>query len=471
MKNNRFIFTNFLFFFIFLFIGRFLYPLGDEPDFFLKASKVINNVDHYNGPLNKNTDIYKYFRFFLKSLSENIECNIKSSPLSLFSKIDYKTCIDSASNILARFFITSGYLLLIVIPIFLKKSFYIFKKIGMKCSLHEWNLRKRVFSLSLILPSIVYYAGVLSSEQVTLFLSLLIFLFYGSSNFVAIIIFLILLIDIGSGLMVMCYYFFISIIVNFYKYFFYLIFFFILSLSLIIFFRKPLFNLISYYVPFIGDIFFHADNWMSSLGVVEKYPLILRPIITYMSFKYGKICIDTRFKNPESNSNSGFGLELIYISQHQAERIWIGSNNQINIPAYFSLYSNSLYLWPRPNMTYLLQVRGYRQPNLSWLSDANQNNPNSTAYVDLDNELQACLIAYTMSRIYQFQEDAEMSQVYREQFVTNLKNYQDYLTAPSSNQPIIYSGGLQLSGSRYGLGPGIRVSPGAGNGPAYGTAW
>jgi hypothetical protein len=284
MKNNRFIFTNFLFFFIFLFIGRFLYPLGDEPDFFLKASKVINNVDHYNGPLNKNTDIYKYFRFFLKSLSENIECNIKSSPLSLFSKIDYKTCIDSASNILARFFITSGYLLLIVIPIFLKKSFYIFKKIGMKCSLHEWNLRKRVFSLSLILPSIVYYAGVLSSEQVTLFLSLLIFLFYGSSNFVAIIIFLILLIDIGSGLMVMCYYFFISIIVNFYKYFFYLIFFFILSLSLIIFFRKPLFNLISYYVPFIGDIFFHADNWMSSLGVVEKYPLILRPIITYMSF-------------------------------------------------------------------------------------------------------------------------------------------------------------------------------------------
>lgn len=168
---------------------------------------------------------------------------------------------------------------------------------------------------------------------------------------------------------------------------------------------------------------------------------------------------------------AGFGLELIYISQHQAERIWIGSNNQINIPAYFSLYSNSLYLWPRPNMTYLLQVRGYREPNLNWLSDANQNNPASTAFVDLDNELQACLIAYTMSRIYQFQEDAEMSQVYREQFATNLKNYQDYLTAPSSNQPIIYSGGLQLSGSGYGLGPGIRISPGAGNGPALGAAW
>ena len=169
---------------------------------------------------------------------------------------------------------------------------------------------------------------------------------------------------------------------------------------------------------------------------------------------------------------AGFGVELIYVSQHQAERWWVGSNNQVGIPAYFSLYSNSLYLWPRPNQEYLLQIRGYRQPNLNWLSDANQDNPASLAYVDLDNELQACLIAYTMSRIYQFQEDPEMSRVYREQFVTNLKNYQDYLTAPSSNQPIIYSGGLQIGGLGYGYDmPGIRVLPGAGSGPARGVAW
>jgi len=153
-----------------------------------------------------------------------------------------------------------------------------------------------------------------------------------------------------------------------------------------------------------------------------------------------------------------YGNELIYIGQHQAERWWVGATNQPGIPGYFSMWSNRVYMWPRPNQLYTLYVRGYRVPDLNWLLDS--SNSESTQYVDLDLELQACLINYTMSRIYQFQEDPEMSRVYREQFVTNLKNYQDYLTAPSSNQPLVYSGGLQLSTYGYGLNvPGIRVLP------------
>jgi len=153
-----------------------------------------------------------------------------------------------------------------------------------------------------------------------------------------------------------------------------------------------------------------------------------------------------------------FGLELIYISQDQGERWWVGSTNQVGIPAYFSLWANQMYLWPRPNQVYTLLVRGYREPDLSWLLDS--SNSESTIYVDLDLELQACLITYTMSRIYQFQEDAEMARVYRDQFVTNLKNYQDYLTAPNGNQPLIYSGGLQLTTYGYGYNvPGIQVLP------------
>jgi hypothetical protein len=162
---------------------------------------------------------------------------------------------------------------------------------------------------------------------------------------------------------------------------------------------------------------------------------------------------------------ANLGVELIYLGQHQAERWWLGSTNQPGIPSYFSLWSNSLYVWPRPNQLYTLYLRGYRQPNLDWLNDS--SNSQSLNYVDLDLELQACLISYTMSRIYQFQEDPEMSKVYRDQFVTNLKNYQDYLTAPSSNQPLIYSGGLQLSTYGYGFNvPGIRVLPSSSSVPS-----
>jgi hypothetical protein len=166
---------------------------------------------------------------------------------------------------------------------------------------------------------------------------------------------------------------------------------------------------------------------------------------------------------------SNYGNELIYISQDQGERWWVGSNNQPGIPAYFSLWSNSLYLWPRPNQLYTLYLRGYREPNYNWLLDS--TNSESLNYVDLDLELQACLMTYTMSRIYQFQEDAEMARVYREQFVTNLKNYQDYLTAPNGNQPLIYSGGLQLSSFGYGMNvPGIRVLPSSTSIPSA-VAW
>jgi hypothetical protein len=282
MSNNKFILKNFLFFFLFLFIGRFLYPLGDEPDFFLKASKVIRNIDHYNEPLNRHTDIYSYIRFLLHSLSENINCNIQSSPTSLFAKIDYYSCADNINNNLIRFFVSSCYLLLIMIFIFFDKSYFLLKKAGLNLSSKEWNLRKKIISLSLIFPSLIYYLGLLSNEQVTLMLSLLLFLFRGSTHLSAILIFLILLIDVGSGLMVLIYYVFISIVLKFIRYFYFWLYFFILSFLTILFFRENLFNFISAYIPYIGEIFYNSTFFSKDIN--EKYPIVLRPIITYMSF-------------------------------------------------------------------------------------------------------------------------------------------------------------------------------------------
>jgi hypothetical protein len=284
MINNKFIVRNFLFLFLFLFIGRFLYPLGDEPDFFLKSLKVIKNVDYYNPVLNRHTDVYLYVRFLLDGLSESVACNIKSSPTSFFAKIDYKTCTDSLNNNLTRFLLSSCFLLLIIMPFFLDKSYNLLKKIGLNCSFHEWNLRRNILSLSLIFPSIIYYLGILSNEQVTLMLALLLFLFRGTTHLSAVLIFMILLIDTGTGLMVLIYYIFISIILYFYRYFYYWLYFFALSFLIVLFFRENLINFISYYITYIGTVFYNANEWMKADGIIEKYPIILRPLITYLSF-------------------------------------------------------------------------------------------------------------------------------------------------------------------------------------------
>jgi hypothetical protein len=94
---------------------------------------------------------------------------------------------------------------------------------------------------------------------------------------------MILLIDVGSGLMVLFYYVFISIILYFYRYFYYWLFFFLFSFLILIFFRQDLYNFISNYIPYIGEIFYNSENFFSK-DVKDKYPIILRPIITYLSF-------------------------------------------------------------------------------------------------------------------------------------------------------------------------------------------
>ena len=128
----------------------------------------------------------------------------------------------------------------------------------------------------------IYYLGILSNEQVTLALSLLLFLFRQSKHLSAVLIFTILLIDVGSGLMVLFYYVFISIILYFYRYFYYWLFFFLFSFFILLFFRQDLINFISNNISYIGEIFYNSEQY--SKDVKDKYPIILRPVITYLSF-------------------------------------------------------------------------------------------------------------------------------------------------------------------------------------------
>ena len=159
------------------------------------------------------------------------------------------------------------------------------------------------------------------------------------------------------------------------------------------------------------------------------------------------------------------GNELILLPQSYAESIWVGTSNQAGIPAYYSQWSNAIKLWPKPNDVYALIIRGYRTASLTWLSDS--NNAASVDYVDINQELHMPLVNYAMGRIFQFQEDREMADTYMRFFQLGIKNYMDSLTAPSSNQPLILSGGLQ---NQFG-GPWSWILPGAANGVPLGRLW
>ena len=162
--------------------------------------------------------------------------------------------------------------------------------------------------------------------------------------------------------------------------------------------------------------------------------------------------------NLVNNTNSG--NELIYIDQFKAEQIWVGTNDQSDIPAYWSIWAGQINLWPKPNDVYSITMRGYRVPSLTWLS---QPDSNSTDYVDLDTEFHMMLVNFVMMRIFQYQEDPEMAAVYQRHFQEGVAIAQQNLSAPNSNQPLILSGGLQLTpyGYWWDNTPGISVMPGS----------
>lgn len=154
------------------------------------------------------------------------------------------------------------------------------------------------------------------------------------------------------------------------------------------------------------------------------------------------------------------GNKLIYIDNFKAETVWTGTNDIAGIPTYFSLWAKTLQIWPKPDIVYSLTVRGYRKPSYEWLTDTGQN-------IDLDDEFHIMLVNFVVARLFQFQEDPQMAQVYMGQFESGIILQKDNLTAPNSNQPLILSGGFETnpySWQRYMSNLAIRaVATGAWN--------
>lgn len=162
------------------------------------------------------------------------------------------------------------------------------------------------------------------------------------------------------------------------------------------------------------------------------------------------------------------GLELIYIDQFKAEQIWNGTSDTPGQPVYWSLWGGGLNIWPKPDDAYSFTIRGYRVPDLSWLND--YNNPQSTNYVDLDQEFHLMLVNFVMMRVFQYQEDPEMAAVYQRHFQEGVAIAKDNITAPNSNQPLVLSGGLQLERTYWNRnGFGFALLPGGPGNYGYGV--
>ena len=132
---------------------------------------------------------------------------------------------------------------------------------------------------------------------------------------------------------------------------------------------------------------------------------------------------------------AGGGVRLTLIDHADGEALWLGAGDQSGTPRHFSIWEQSLHLWPKPEGAVTLNLRGYRKPT-AWYDSG-------TTVVDADDRFHQSLVYYAIAQVYQLQEDLEVAQFYRQSFDEAVRlAAADVLRVPS-HRPLV------LSGSRF----------------------
>jgi hypothetical protein len=142
--------------------------------------------------------------------------------------------------------------------------------------------------------------------------------------------------------------------------------------------------------------------------------------------------------------SSTSGNRLTLIDYNNAEDIWLGNTDVPSRPYFFSFWDKKLQLWPKPDAVYPIVLRAFRNPVYTWLSNTEET-------IDLDEWFHALLPYFVLARVYQRQEDAQLSQMYLNSFEQGVGLARRDLMKASSSQPVIMSAGRQYPTMRRWL--------------------
>lgn len=131
---------------------------------------------------------------------------------------------------------------------------------------------------------------------------------------------------------------------------------------------------------------------------------------------------------------SSSGVRLQMIAHDDAEETWLGDANVASRPLFYTIWKKKIYLWPKPAGIYTLTVRAYRNPLYTWLDSI-------LVAVDADEWFHVQLAYFVLARVFQRQEDPQMSAMYMQSFEQGVGiSRRDVMATPSA-RPLILSGG------------------------------
>ena len=319
-KSGLYFFFTYL---VLMILYRFIMPFGDEPDFSVRTKEIFDSDFHILYP-------YQVYNLLYSFVGINSICSVDSKPLSLIANINSKLCIQDAKQVMLRTLLSTLSLIPVLLFILFRRKIY---------SGTSFDLRSDTVAITLLLPSSIYYIGLLSVEHVFVITSFIVFLFWRGNRFVLVVTFAACyLIDIGNFIVLLLftlYYLSLKQLKNSIgsKYLY-------VAIASVLVAYVVGYNLVSVLssVPVIGD---RAELILKSYEThlsLNKYPIILRPIITFMSFVFYSA---DNIKAPLSYILVSFYFLKTYINARR-KRITITSDDYEN--TLFVIITGTLFI-------------------------------------------------------------------------------------------------------------------------------
>ena len=129
----------------------------------------------------------------------------------------------------------------------------------------------------------------------------------------------------------------------------------------------------------------------------------------------------------------GYALEPV--AHEHAEKIWRNTLLYSGIPTHWSMWADTVYLWPKPSNARTLSVRSYREP-LDWIGAS----LTGTNVPDVDSRLHTCVALYALARVYSFQEEPQLAGQYMQLFETQLAHQMREIFRPPHRQVMLNRG-------------------------------
>jgi len=139
------------------------------------------------------------------------------------------------------------------------------------------------------------------------------------------------------------------------------------------------------------------------------------------------------FREITSLYDQSNGYRLTYIGHDEAEGSYYGAN-VTGTPRYYSQWASSIWMWPTPTEAITYTARGYRLPLETWQAS-------DVVEIDSDERLHQSLVYFAVMKMFEYQEDAEMAQVYDRQYTEAAKLARDDIMRIPANVPMILSQG------------------------------